>query len=68
MKKLFTLLTVVAFLAACGGNANKKAKAAEEEVTTAVECCESDSTKCDKKECCKDSTAVEEAVEAVPAE
>lgn len=32
MKKLFTMIAVVAFLAACGGNASKKAKAVEEQV------------------------------------
>ncbi len=70
MKKIFTLIAVVAFLAACGGNANKKANVTEEqaiETEAVVDTCNMECAgECEKAS--SEGEAVAEGAEAVVAE
>ena len=75
MKKIFSLVIVLAAVAmvSCGGNANKKAAAeaaATEAAATEASACEGCAEKCDSTAaCCEqaDSTAAEAAAETVEA-
>ena len=61
MKKLFTLIAVAAVMAACCGNAGKKAKAVEEqkaEIEAVVDTCKTEC--CEEKACCEGEAAVVE--------
>ncbi len=71
MKKLFTMIAVVAFLAACGGNAGKKAKAVEDqkaEIEAVVDTCNAEckaecTGECTEGEKCCKGEAEGEAIE-----
>ncbi len=64
MKKIFTMIAIAAFMAACCGNANKKAKAVEEqkaEVEAVVDTCKGECA--EDKACCEGEAEVKAEVE-----
>lgn len=71
MKKIFTMIAVVALMASCCGNTSKKAKDAETRAADTTECtgeCKAEGECCkEEAACCAGEETTEAAVEETPA-